>query len=171
MTCEVIQRSVSASLIGLTQYRAHPVRNAVLLVRLHLVGHAIEEPADAQHVAVVDGHAPLEVAPGEETVRPEAASPDRPELVLLGLALEDASVDEAVLELLEADLQVGRRTLTVGAAERAGPVRVEPLEVHGVDRVLLALEPVARDLGEHDLHEAVLPTEGLPGRHQRYGGW
>src|SRR5438105_15751323 len=109
MTCEVIQRSVSASLIGLTQYRAHPVRNAVLLVRLHLVGHTVEEPADAQHVAVVDGHAPLEVAAGEEAVRPEAAAPDGPELVLLGLALQDAAIDETVLELLEAHLQVRGR--------------------------------------------------------------
>src|SRR6185503_21249012 len=63
--------------------RAVPVGNAVLLVGLHLVRHAIEEPAHAQHVGVVDRHTPLEVAPGEETVRPEAAPPDGPELVLL----------------------------------------------------------------------------------------
>src|SRR6185369_16346930 len=130
--------------------------------------HAIEEPADAQHVSVVDRHAPLEVPAGEETVRPEAAAADGPELVLLGLALEDAPVGEAVLELLEAHLQVRRRAVAVGTAERARPVRVEPLEVHGVDRVLLALEPVARNLGEYDLHEAVLPGEGLPGRHERH---
>src|SRR5215470_3089874 len=59
------------------------------------------------------------------------------------------------------------RALAVGAVERARPVRVQPLEVHRIDRVLLALEPVAGDLGEHDLHEAVRPGEGLPGRHQR----
>src|SRR2546427_7001324 len=89
--------------------RAVPVGDLVLLVRLHLVRHAIEEPADAQHVAVVDRHAPLEVAAGEEAVRPEAAAPDGPELVLLGLALQDAAIDETVLELLEAHLQVRGR--------------------------------------------------------------
>src|SRR5262245_33227202 len=43
---------------------------------------------------------------------------------------------------------------------------MQPLEVHGVDGVLLALEPVAGNLREHDLDEAVLPGERLPGRHQ-----
>ena len=146
---------------------AIPVRNALLPVRLHLVGHAIEEPAHAQHVRVVDRHAPLEVAAGEQAVRPETAAPDRPQLVLLGLALEDAPVGEAVLELVEPHLQVRGRALALGAAERARPVRVQPLEVHRVDRVFVALEPVAGDLREHDLHEAVRPGEGLPGWHQR----
>src|SRR5262249_33501458 len=145
------------------------VGNAVLLVGLHLVRHAIEEPSHTQHVGVVDRHTPLEVAPGEETVRPEAASPHGPELVLFGLALEDAPVREAVLELLEADLQMRWRPTSVGTAEGARPVRVQPLEVHGIDRVLLVLEPVAGNLGEDDLHEAVLPRERLPGRHQRRG--
>src|SRR5439155_1646301 len=31
----------------------------------------------------------------------------------------------------------------------------------------MTLKPVAGDLREHDLHEAVLPGEGLPGRHER----
>src|SRR5262249_35752130 len=41
---------------------------------------------------------------------------------------------------------------------------VQPLEMHRVDGVLLALEPVARNLGEDDLDEAVPPRERLPGR-------
>ena len=39
--------------------------------------------------------------------------------------------------------------------------------MHRVDRVLLALEPVARHFRKHDLDEAVLPGERLPVRHQR----
>src|SRR5437870_4789868 len=41
-----------------------------------------------------------------------------------------------------------------------------PFEMHRVDRVLLALEPVARDLGLDDLAEPVLPREEFPIRHQ-----
>src|SRR5215510_9991365 len=37
---------------------AVPVGDAVLRERLHLVRHPVEEPADAQHVLVVDGHPP-----------------------------------------------------------------------------------------------------------------
>src|SRR5215475_2114384 len=70
--------------------RAVPVRDAVLRERLLLVRHAVEEPADAQHALVVDGHSPLEVAAGEGTVRPQAGSPDGPQLVGLRLTLQDA---------------------------------------------------------------------------------
>src|SRR6266508_128227 len=149
--------------------RAVPVWDPVLREGFDLVGHPVEEPADAQHVLVVDGHAPLEVTAGEETVRPETRAPDRPELVALGLSFEDAPVSKAVLELVEADPQVRRRLVPVEAVQGARPVRVQPLEVHGVDGVLLALEPVARDFREHDLDEAVLPGEGFPGGHERRG--
>src|SRR6267154_2174590 len=43
---------------------------------------------------------------------------------------------------------------------------MRPFEMHRVDRVLLALEPVARDLRLDDLAEAVLPREEFPIRHQ-----
>src|SRR5947209_13822834 len=43
---------------------------------------------------------------------------------------------------------------------------MRPFEMHGVDRVLLALEPVARDLSQHDLAKAVFPGEEFPIRHQ-----
>ena len=41
--------------------------------------------------------------------------------------------------------------------------------MHRVDRVLLRLEPVARHLREHDLHETVLPRERLPVGEERRG--
>src|SRR3979490_882566 len=43
---------------------------------------------------------------------------------------------------------------------------MRPFEMPRVDRVLLALEPVARDLRLDDLAEAVLPREEFPIRHQ-----
>src|SRR5262249_8468679 len=45
------------------------------------------------------------------------------------------------------------------------------LEVHGVDRVFLTLEPVTGDFREDDLHEAVAPGERLPGGHERDRWW
>ena len=44
---------------------------------------------------------------------------------------------------------------------------MRPLEMYGIDRVLLALEPVARDLGQHDLAKPVLPGKEFPIRYQR----
>src|SRR5882724_10615543 len=42
-----------------------------------------------------------------------------------------------------------------------------PFEMDRVNRVFLALEPVARDLGLDDLAETVLPREEFPVRHER----
>src|SRR6266508_2487227 len=101
--------------------RAVPVRDPVLREGFHLVRYPIEEPTNAQHVLVVDGHAPLEVTAGKETVRPETRAADGPELVALRLAFEDAPVGEAVLELVEADLQVRRWLVPVEAVQGARP--------------------------------------------------
>src|SRR5262245_38153867 len=65
---------------------------------------------------------------------------------------------------------MSRRSLSLDPLETPAPVRMEPLEMHGIDRVLLALDPVAGDLGEHDLDESVSPRERLPCRDQRHGG-
>src|ERR1700678_2519604 len=62
---------------------------------------------------------------------------------------------------------MARRIWTVAALQPRSPVVVHPLEMHGIDGVFLALEPVARHHGEHDLHEAVIPAEWLPVRQQR----
>jgi hypothetical protein len=40
--------------------------------------------------------------------------------------------------------------------------------VHRVDRVFVALEPVARHVGKHDLHEAIRAGERLVVRHERF---
>jgi hypothetical protein len=78
----------------------------------------------------------------------------------------DALVLEAVVELAEIDLDVLRRVGPGRAAQAHAPIRMGPLEMHRVDRVLLALEPVARNFGLDDLAEAVLPREEFPIRHQ-----
>ncbi len=147
---------------------AHPVGNALLHVRLALRGHAAEEPADRKRGGVVHRNAPLEVVAGEERVRPQAHAPDRPEGIGLALALADALVDDAVLELLELEPQMPRRVRTALPAQTRAPVVVQPLEMHRVHGVFLGLEPVARHFAERDLHEAVRPGERLPvGRERR----
>src|SRR5438034_482328 len=114
-----------------------------------------------------DRHAPLELA-GVEAVGPETHAAHRPQVVVLRRVLAHAAVDEAPLELLERDLEVPRRAGAGLAAQRGRPVGMEPLEVDRVDGVLLALEPVARDLGEHDLLVAPLAEE-VPVGHERRG--
>src|SRR5262245_42800381 len=109
---------------GAVPDRAVPVRDAFLRERLLLVRHAVEEPADTQHVLVVLGHSPLEVAAGEETVRPQTGSPDGPQLVGLRLTLQDAPVHEAILELVESDLEMRRRLRPIRPAQNSRPVRV-----------------------------------------------
>ena len=53
---------------------------------------------------------------------------------------------------------MSRRPLAIGlTAQALAPVVVEPFEVHGIDRVFLTLEPVARNLAQHDLDEAIAP--------------
>src|SRR5580658_5343017 len=49
------------------------------------------------------------------------------------------------------------------------PIHVHPLKVQRIDRILLALKPVAGNVREYDLDEAVLPREGLPVGNQRSG--
>src|SRR5262245_34709694 len=108
------------------------------------------------------------MAAGEETVRPQAGAPDGPQLIRLRLTFQNTAVDEPVLELVEADLQMGRRLRPPVTLQNTCPVAVKPLEVHRVDRVFLALEPVTGDFREDDLHEAVAPGERLPGGHERH---
>src|SRR3954464_15614504 len=47
------------------------------------------------------------------------------------------------------------------------PVLVHPLEMHWIAGVLLALEPIAGNLGHHHLAKSVLPGERLPDRQLR----
>src|ERR1700722_17291407 len=58
--------------------RCVPAGNAVLHERLAILRHACEEPADAERRSIVDRHAPFEVIAGEQRIRPEADTSDRP---------------------------------------------------------------------------------------------
>src|SRR6185312_14432578 len=60
-----------------------PVRDAVLQVRLALLRHAGEEPADAERIGVVDRHTPFEVIAGEQHVGPQADPTNGPKLAAL----------------------------------------------------------------------------------------
>ena len=104
---------------------------------------------------------------GIERIGPEADPAGGPQRVLLVGVGADPLVDEAVVDLLEGDLDMGRRIGAGIAGQALAPVRMHPLEMHRVDGILLALEPVAGNLGKHHLDEAVRPGEGLPVRHQR----
>src|SRR6185437_8452061 len=136
-----------------------------LLLERHVAGQCVDEPAHAQRVLVVNRHPPLEVA-DVQAVRPQADPSGGPQFVLLGRVLADAPVDEPVVEFVEAEPAVGGRAGPVFAAQHLGPVVMQPLEVDRVDRVLLALEPVARDLGDRYL--LVAPrVEAVPVRQFR----
>jgi hypothetical protein len=102
-----------------------------------------------------------------EAVRPQRDAAHRPIGIALVRVLADALVDEAVVELLELELQMLGAIGAGLAGEPLAPVFVHPFEVHRVAGVLLALEPVAGHVGEHDLAKAVLPGERLPDRQFR----
>jgi hypothetical protein len=103
-----------------------------------------------------------------EAVRPQRHAPDGPIGIALVGVLAHALVDEAVLELLELELHVPAGIGAGLAFESQAPVVVHPLEMHGIAGVLLALKPVARNLRDDDLAEAVLPGERLPDRQLRH---
>ena len=104
----------------------------------------------------------------------------RHHFVLLGVALHEAALDDAVLEAVEADLHLVAASRAVALhlllpglalfrrllhAEHVGaPVVVEPLEVDGVERVVHALEPVAGELHRDDPALDVVPLEEVPAR-------
>ncbi len=147
--------------------RADPGRDRLLHERLAPLRHAHEEPGDAQRILVVDRHAPFEMIAEIEAVGPQRDPADGPVRIALVAVLAHALVDETVVEFLELELQVPARIGTGLAGQPQAPVVVHPFEMHGVAGVLLTLEPIARDLGEHDLAEAVLPVEWLPDRQLR----
>ena len=87
-------------MIGQYQYG-----NAFLCERFLSLGTRLKNQPTLSMFVVVDGHAPFEVAAGEKAVRPQADAADGPQLVRLRLTFQDAAVDEAVLELVEADFR------------------------------------------------------------------
>src|ERR1700751_53701 len=89
--------------------RPLPGRDAVLHIRLALPRHAAEMVHDAQRVLVIDRHPELDMITGEQSVRPQADATDRPQPVLVAGVGADALVLEAVVELVEVDLEVLRR--------------------------------------------------------------
>src|SRR5579883_176876 len=147
--------------------RAHPGRHALLHVGLAALGDTREEPGDAQRILVIDRDPPFEVAAEKEAVRPQRHAADGPVTILLALPLAHTLVDEAVLELFEFQFEMPGRGVVVAAALSAAPIVVHPFEMYRIDGVFLALKPVARHVGEHDLAKAVGPGQRLPHRQFR----
>src|SRR5262245_54268124 len=123
--------------------RALPGRHRALHVGLAPFRNPHEEPRNAERILVVDRHAPLEVIAEIECVGPQRDAAYGPMRIALVGILAHALVEEAVVELLELELEMPRRIGTGLAGEPHGPVVVHPFEVHGVAGVLLALEPIA----------------------------
>src|SRR5262249_62139738 len=117
---------------GLVLDRACPGRDLVLNLRLAPSGHPHEEPADAERVLGVDRHAPFEVVAEIEAVRPERPPSDGPDRIALTLAFAHTPVEEAVIELLEHELEVLGRIRRGLAIEPGVPVLVHPFEVHRI---------------------------------------
>src|SRR5262249_31388032 len=123
--------------------RAHPGGNGVLHVGLAPLRHAHEEPRHAERVLVVDRHAPFEMIAEVEAIRPQRRASYGPIRIALVGALAPPLVDEAVVELLELELEVLAGVRAGLAAQPQAPIVVHPFEVYGVAGVLLALEPIA----------------------------
>ena len=158
------------------------VGDGLLRGDLGLRGELVAGVDDVEGAVVVDGHAVLELGArraggGAEDVGEHPRVPDPPDVVVLARSLDDAALEDAVCELGEADAPVR-------AHHRASPRRdllarllgqipavdaVQPLGVHRIGRVLLALEPVARQFGEPDVPPGVRGDEQVPSRHERRG--
>ena len=107
-----------------------------------------------------------------QDVGEEDGVPHLPMIVLLSLVANEPALDDAVVRDLEPDLAVvgaSRADACVpGVAQFLGlvavhhpaaPVAVEPLEVHRVKGVLVALEPIARE------HDGLRAPDALPDEH------
>src|SRR3954471_15525377 len=106
---------------------------------------------------------------GKQCVGPETHAANRPQGIGLFHAIANASIDEPVIELFEIQSEMFRRIWTEFISQADTPVHMHPLEMHGIDGVLLGLKPVAGNLGEDDLAESVLPLKRLPVRYKGNG--
>ncbi len=129
----------------------------------------IGEPGHAERILVIDRHAPFEMAAKIKAHRPQEYAAHSPQCRTFRLALAHALVDEAVIELVEIELQMLRRIGLTLAAQAHAPVVVHPFEMHRIDGVLLALKPVAGDVGNAYFNEAVLARERFIDR--QLGRW
>ena len=137
---------------------------------------AVDVVGDVIGVLVVDGHAPLrggaDLVADEEDVGEHDGVALRPVLAVLGEAELEPALDDAVLEGVERDLHgLGLALRRGGDAipDVVAEVEVQPLRVDGVDGVLLALEPVARQVGDGDVADGVVVGQLLPAGEQRRG--
>ncbi len=129
-------------------------------------------------VRVVDGHPDLEavlaVGADPQHRRKDEGVADPPVVVLLRAALQDAALDDAVAEEVEADLHLvprvpGRRAGAPLRAHRRQVVAVQPLDVRGVDAVLHDLQPVAGYQRAPDVPQHAVPHEQVVAGQQRRG--
>src|SRR5262249_7879971 len=86
--------------------RTGPGRHRALHVGLAPFRNPHEEPRNAERVLVVDRHAPLEVVAEIKRVRPQRDATHGPVRIALVGILAHALIEEAVVELLELELEM-----------------------------------------------------------------
>ena len=127
-----------------------------------------------ERVRVVRRHAELQRAADPEDVGKENGVPKPPLRVAFVLTLDDAALDDAVLEGVKANHRVlpmaalkiwflaGENLLEIPAS-----VPVQVLHVGGVQGVLLTLQPATGQVRDGDVAYRVVPHQGTPARQQR----
>ncbi len=99
--------------------------------------------------------------------------PDCPAGVVLAPVARRPALDDPVAVLLEADLGVPPLTLEVRlfAVQHLGEIAVrvvvKVLGMCGIDGILLCLQPIARELGDRNVADRLVPDERPPSREQR----
>ena len=163
---------------GLVHVRHVVAGNLLLLLEDDALGGHVDVVEDVPGVGVVYRHPHLEARRPAQPVRENDGVSDGPLRVLLGRTLDDTLLDDAVVVEVEPDALVGFAgyLVTVGDGALllqhvAREVDVQPLGMHRIERVLHALEPVARELGHSYVPQDVVPDEQVPSRQQRRGRW
>ena len=98
--------------------------------------------------------------------------PDLPVVGVFGRAFEQAALVDAVFEFFERDLEMLARDLILEPDagflfDELLQLAVQPFGVHGIERVLHDLQPVAGHLGVADMANRTLGHEAVPARQQR----
>src|SRR5262245_22154033 len=129
---------------------------------------------DVERVRIVRRHAKLQRAANPEDVGKENGMPEPPLRMAFVLPLNDAALDDAVLECVEANHRVlamaalkVRLLADENLLEIPAGVPVQVLHVGGIQGVLLALQPATGQVRDGNVPDRVVPHQRTPARQQR----
>jgi uncharacterized protein YjlB len=128
-------------------------------------------------MGVINGYANLVVGPAfvanGKDVREEDRVAGRPVVAILRITLYEASLDDAILEHVEVDLQVSGWVHSWRATQLfhhiVSEYAVQVLEVDGVEGIVHAVEPAAWKGRDLDVAIDVIPHEKIVARQQGCG--